>query len=137
MRGDDAAAGAGALLHRTRRHFFRECGIGLGTMALTSLQGTSRISAATTVSTRTANPLAPQPSHFPGRAQSVIYLFMAGAPSQLELFDYKPALQKYSNQEIPDSFIKGRRFAFMDTFTKQKPKLLGTTRKFAQHGEAG
>ena len=67
----------------------------------------------------------------------MIYLFMAGGPSQLELFDYKPQLQKYSGQPIPDSFIKGRRFAFMDMFTKEHPKLLGTVRKFARHGQSG
>ena len=62
---------------------------------------------------------------------------MAGGPSQLELFDYKPQLQEYSGQPIPDSFIQGRRFAFMDIFTKEHPKLLGTVRKFARHGESG
>ena len=59
---------------------------------------------------------------------------MAGGPSQLELFDYKPRLQEYSGRPIPDSFIEGRRFAFMDIFTKEHPKLLGTVRKFARHG---
>jgi hypothetical protein len=83
------------------------------------------------------NPLAVRPGHLPARARSVIYLFMAGGPSQLELFDYKPELQKYSDQPIPDSFIKGRRFAFMDIFTKAHPRLLGTTRRFARHGQAG
>ena len=67
----------------------------------------------------------------------MIYLFMAGGPSQLELFDYKPQLQKYSGQPIPDSFIQGRRFAFMDIFTKEHPKLLGTVRKFAQARPVG
>jgi hypothetical protein len=62
---------------------------------------------------------------------------MAGGPSQLELFDYKPELQKYSGEPIPDSFIKGRRFAFMDIFTKEHPKLLGTVRRFARHGQSG
>ena len=62
---------------------------------------------------------------------------MAGGPSQLELFDFKPQLQKYSGQPIPDSFIQGRRFAFMDIFTKEHPKLLGTVRKFAQYGQSG
>ena len=85
----------------------------------------------------TSNPLAARPGHFPPRAKSVIYLFMAGGPSQLELFDYKPELQKYTDQPIPDSFIKGRRFAFMDIFTKEHPKLLGTTRQFARHGQSG
>ena len=62
---------------------------------------------------------------------------MAGGPSQLELFDYKPVLQKRSGEPIPDSFTAGRRFAFMDTFTKDKPKLLGTRRKFSQQGQSG
>ncbi len=62
---------------------------------------------------------------------------MAGAPSQFELFDYKPALQKYNNQPVPDSLMAGKRFAFMDTFAKEKPKLLGTRREFKQHGQSG
>jgi hypothetical protein len=84
-----------------------------------------------------ANPLAPRQPHFPGRAKSVIYLFMAGGPSQLELFDYKPRLQELNGKPIPDSFIQGKRFAFMDTFTKEHPKCLGTARKFARHGRCG
>src|SRR5215471_6063943 len=75
--------------------------------------------------------------HFPAKAKSVIYLFMAGGPSQFELFDFKPALQKYNNQAAPDSIIAGKRFAFMDSFTKDKPKLLGTARTFQQHGRGG
>lgn len=127
----DRSAG---LLHTTRRHFFGQCGIGLGSMALASLLNDGRAKAR--MPSRT-DPFDPKPGHFPARAKSVIYLFMAGGPSQLELFDYKPELQAYSGKPIPDSFIKGRRFAFMDSFTKQVPKLLGTTRKFARHGESG
>jgi hypothetical protein len=97
----------------------------------------SRDGLAAGASARAANPMAVRPGHLPARARSVIYLFMAGGPSQLELFDYKPALQKYTNQPIPDSFIKGRRFAFMDLFTKEHPRLLGTARKFARHGQSG
>src|SRR5262249_48974782 len=74
---------------------------------------------------------------FPPRAKAVIYLFMAGGPSQLELFDHKPKLAALHGKPIPDEFIKGKRFAFMDSFTKNKPKLLGTRRKFARHGQAG
>lgn len=124
-----------ALLDQTRRHFFGQCGLGLGSLALASLLNEGR--AASPVPSREADPLATRPGDFPARAKSVIYLFMAGGPSQLELFDYKPKLQDYNNQPIPDSFIKGRRFAFMDTFTKEVPKLLGTTRRFARHGESG
>src|SRR5690606_22123687 len=69
--------------------------------------------------------------------KNVIFLFMAGGPSQLELFDYKPALQKYNGQPIPPSYLEGKRFAFMDTFAKDPPKLLGTTRRFAQRGQSG
>jgi hypothetical protein len=108
----------------TRRHFFSQCGVGIGSLALSQLMGTSASAA-------------PQAQHFPPRAKNVIFLFMAGGPSQLELFDYKPALQKYSGQPIPDSYMEGRRFAFMDTFFKEKPNLLGTVREFAQHGQSG
>jgi len=83
------------------------------------------------------SPLEPKAPHFPAKAKRVIFLFMAGGPSQLELFDPKEQLQKFHGQPIPDSFIAGKRFAFMDTFAKEKPKLLGTKRKFAQHGKSG
>ncbi|MCS7016999.1 MAG: DUF1501 domain-containing protein [Gemmatales bacterium] len=120
---------------RTRRHFFRDCAVGLGKIALACLLG-ERFSSGHACAT-TANPMAPKPPHFPARARSVIYLFMAGGPSQLELFDYKPALLQYHGQPIPDSFLEGKRFAFMDTFTKEKPRLLASRRKFAQHGQSG
>lgn len=120
-----------ALQHVTRRHFFQQCGVGLGSIALGSLLAPGIAAAAE------SNPLAVKTGHFPARAKNVIFLFMAGGPSQLELFDYKPQLQKYNDQPIPDSFLEGKRFAFMDTFTKEKPKLLGTVRAFAQHGECG
>ncbi len=123
------------LLHSTRRQFFAQCGVGLGSMALASLLGDGQARASE--SNRAVDPLAPRPGHFAPRAKSVIYLFMAGGPSQLELFDYKPELQKRHDQPIPDSFLAGKRFAFMDTFAKEQPKLLATARKFAQHGQAG
>jgi hypothetical protein len=122
------------LLRQTRRHFFKDCALGLGSMALASLLSDGRIFAEPAPS---ANPLAPRRPHFPAKARSVIYLFMAGAPSQLELFDYKPKLQQHDGKPIPDEFIKGKRFAFMDTFTKEHPKCLGTRRKFARHGARG
>ena len=118
------------LLLRTRRHFFRDCAIGLGSIALASLLREGR--AADFV-----NPLAPKRSHYPARAKNVIYLFMAGGPSQLELFDYKPKLMELDGKPIPESFIKGKRFAFMDTFAREPPKCLGSRRQFARHGRAG
>src|SRR6266540_2965619 len=125
---------ANALLRlQTRRHFFRDCALGLGSMALASLLNGGRARASDTF----ANPLAPKQPHFTPKAKAVIYLFMAGAPSQLELFEDKPELRKLDGQPIPESFIKGKRFAFMDTFTKEHPKCLGSKRKFAKHGQAG
>lgn len=107
---------------QTRRYFFEQCALGVGTMALGSLLQEGQ-----------AAPMA----HFAARAKRVIYLFMAGGPSQLELFDPKPNLQKLHNQPIPDSFIAGKRFAFMSSFTKEKPRVLGTKRKFTQYGKQG
>jgi hypothetical protein len=119
------------LLLQTRRHFFGQCAVGVGTMALASLLHEDSLNAAP------AMPGAVKPPHFPARAKSVIFLFMAGGPSQLELFDYKPKLQALHGKPIPDEFIKGKRFAFMSSFTKEKPKLLATARKFARHGKHG
>jgi hypothetical protein len=121
------------LLLQTRRHFFKDCAVGLGSMALASLLNGGKLSAAP----QFLSPLAPLPPHFAPKAKAVIYLFMAGAPSQLELFDYKPKLIEYDGKPMPDEFIKGKRFAFMDTFTKEHPKCLGTRRKFARHGQSG
>jgi hypothetical protein len=120
------------LLHRTRRHFFQECGLGLGSIALAALlRGEGR------AEQDVPSPLAPKPGHFAAKAKRVIYLFMAGGPSQLELFDHKPKLNELNGQQIPDEFIKGKRFAFMDSFAAKPPKLLGVKRKFAQHGKQG
>ncbi len=123
------------LLQRTRRHFFRDCALGLGSLALADLLRGGRPLAA--AERELPNPLAPRRPHFTPRAKNVIYLFMAGAPSQLELFDHKPKLQELNGQPIPDSYLKDKRFAFMDTFTKEVPKLLGTKRRFARHGQSG
>ena len=119
------------LLLQTRRHFFRDCGVGLGTMALASLQGSQARSA------EPAKERAAKLPHFTPKAKSVIFLFMAGGPSQFELFEPKAALQKYHGQPAPDSLLKGKRFAFMDTFSKEKPKLLGTKRKFVYRTQSG
>jgi hypothetical protein len=125
------------LLLRTRRYFFQDCALGLGSLALASLWNEGR-GAAALPSSGTAPGLQPHMKlHHPPRARSVIFLFMAGGPSQLELFDYKPKLTKLHGQPIPDEFIRGKRFAFMDSFTKQVPKLLGTSRAFEKHGQAG
>src|SRR5437870_464571 len=118
-----------ALRAITRRHFFGDCAIGLGGLALASLLDS--------VGDEVTSPLSPKPGHFPAKAKNVIFLFMAGGPSQLEMFDYKPKLVELNGQSIPDSFIEGKRFAFMDSSFKDKTKLLGTRRKFQQCGQNG
>ena len=113
-----------AAVFAARRHFFQQCRVGLGAMALGSLLAEENVR---------AEPLATPQPHFAPRAKSVIFLFMAGGPSQLELFDPKPKLQELDGQQIPESFVANKRFAFI----KQDAKLQGTKRKFAQHGASG
>jgi len=107
-----------ALRDLTRRHFFSRCSVGLGTMALSDLM---------------ASPA--EKTHFPAKAKHVIYLFMAGGPSQLETFDYKPKLSELNGQPIPESYTKGKRFAFMDS--SHRSELLGPRIGFKQYGESG
>jgi hypothetical protein len=118
-------------LARTRRHFFRDCGVGLGSLALASLL--DRDLAAAEKPRRATGPLAPRRPHFTPRAKAVIFLFMAGGPSQLELFEPKPVLNRLDGQVTPESFTKGKRFAFL----KPNAKLLGSRRKFGTYGKAG
>jgi len=123
-----------ALRAVTRRHFFRQCGFGIGGAALTSLLNPDLFaSTAAQAAIDVTNPLAPKPPMFPAKAKSIIYLFMAGAPSQLDLLDYKPKLKELNGQHVPEEFIKGERFAFI----RGVPKLLGSPHNFKQHGQAG
>ncbi len=115
----------------TRRHFFRRCGVGLGLMGLGSLLNESAF--AGTAATLRDDPLAPRLPHLPGRARSVIYLHMAGAPSQLDLFDNKPLLRKLNDQPVPEELIRNERFAFI----KGVPRLLGCPHEFHRHGRSG
>lgn len=115
----------------TRRHFLKECGFAFGSLALGSLIGCSKPSQHTLFTG--LNPLSPRAPHFPGKAKAVIYLHMAGAPSQLELFDYKPELSKMSGQNCPPSLLEGKRFAFI----RGVPKMLGPQSEFRQRGESG
>jgi hypothetical protein len=121
----------------TRRHFLRQCHVGLGGIALASLLGggaraTSSLGPSTGPG-EVAAPLAERPPHFPARAKQVIFLHMAGAPSQLEMFDYKPQLVERDGQLCPQAYLEGQRFAFI----KGHPKLLGTMYQFAQYGASG
>ncbi|HVK58133.1 MAG TPA: DUF1501 domain-containing protein [Candidatus Kapabacteria bacterium] len=112
----------------TRRQFLKAGSqLSLGAIALQALSGSAR------ASSNPLNPLAPRQSHFKPKAKRIIYLHMSGAPPHLDLFDYKPELVKRNGQLCPDDFIKGKKFAF----TSGTPRLLGTPRKFAQHGKGG
>lgn len=114
----------------TRRWFFRQCGVGLGSVALGSLLGADKVFGATP---KAANPLAPRAPHFAPKAKRVIYLFMAGAPSQLDLFDNKPMLAKYNGQPVPADLVKGQKYAFI----KPDAALYASEFKFAKHGKCG
>lgn len=110
-----------------RRDFLYHCGLGLGSIALASMLSEESSAAPA------RDPLAPKPPHYVPKARRVVQLFMAGGPSQLELFDYKPKLQQLSGQPVPKSLVEGKRFAFL----KPDARLLGTVRKFRRWGECG
>ena len=110
----------------SRRWFFKECGVGLGAIALRNLF-------ADNLHADAPNPLAPRKPHFGGKAKNVIYLFMAGAPSHLELFDNKPALAKHDGTLPPEELLKGYRAAFINP----QSKLLGPKFKFSKYGQCG
>ena len=115
----------------TRRWFFRQCGLGLGSIALGSLLNPQQ--AVAKAIEKAADPLAAKPPQFKGKAKRVIYMFMAGAPSQLELFDNKPTLNKYNGKPLPAEVIMGQKYAFI----KPDAALYGTEFKFAKHGKCG
>ena len=118
------------LLHQTRRHFLRHCTTGLGAAWLAA---NSERALGSGVVHSPGEPLGPLPSQFAPRAKRVIYLHMAGAPSQLELFDYKPELQRLDGQDCPKEFLEGKRFAFIQGV----PKMLGPQFEFRQAGQSG
>src|SRR5262245_38236794 len=126
----------GHLKLATRRHFFGQCGVGVGAIALNQLLQRDGIAApapTNTVKFDPANPLAPRPGHFAPKVKNVIYLFMAGAPSQLELFDDKPKLRELHGKPPPKSLLEGKRFAFL----KGNETLMGSKRKFETVGDCG
>ena len=128
---------------QTRRHFLKSFSAGIGSMALSSMLGPTSLMGASsgpealdafaTGSPLGNDPLLPKTPHFPAKAKHVIFLHMAGAPSQHELFDYKPLLQRLDGQQTPPSLLEGKRFAFI----RGVPKLLGPQATFKQYGESG
>ena len=118
---------------QTRRNFLKESFMGLGGLAMGSFLGScSSDQKAASSLFDPANPLMAKAPHFAPKAKSVIYLHMAGAPSQLELFDFKPELHKMDGQDCPQSFLEGKKFAFI----RGVPKMLGPQAKFAQYGQS-
>jgi hypothetical protein len=119
----------------TRRYFFKDCLTGMGAMALGNFLGGCNWlgSKDERLPLDASNPFLPRSPHFPGKAKSVIYLHMAGAPSQLEMFDYKPELLKLDGQDCPPSLLEGKKFAFI----RGVPKMLGPQVAFNQYGESG
>ena len=123
---------------RTRRHFFRDCGVGVGKIALATLlaESQARSAWAGAEPDRTPAPrdvMAPRPPHFAPRARRVIFLFMAGAPSQLDLFDDKPALREHDGRPIPAEVVKDQRYAFI----RPDASLMSARYRFARHGQSG
>lgn len=115
----------------TRRYFLQDCALGLGGIALSSLmQGGIARAAATDAA---ANPLAPKRSHFGPKAKRVIFMFMGGGPSQLDLFDPKPALKKYEGQQVPDEVLMGADLPFIE----RDAALMASPFKFAKYGQSG
>jgi uncharacterized protein (DUF1501 family) len=112
----------------TRRWFFRDCGVRLGAIALASLLRNPAASAL-----EATNPFGPRQPHFTPKAKRVIYLFQAGAPSHLDLFDYKPELAKWNGKAPPTELVKDYRAAFINP----NSTLLGPKFKFAKYGRSG
>lgn len=112
--------------YNSRRHFLKDCMSGLGALSLSSLLGNDLLASDSAANNPFTNGLLP-------KAKNVIFLHMAGAPSQLELFDYKPVLEKLNGQNCPQSLLEGKRFAFIQGV----PKMLGPQSNFSQHGESG
>ena len=122
-----------AIEFETRRHFLKQCTTGLGALALASFTGcVGDPQKALDKIGNLDNPLLPKPPMFVPKAKRVIFLHMAGAPSQLELFDYKPELQKLDGQDCPQSLLEGKNFAFI----QGTPKMLGPQFTFNQHGDS-
>jgi Protein of unknown function (DUF1501) len=119
----------------TRRHFLKESAMGFGGLALSYLLGGCNTGSSGTTANffDPAHPLLPRAPMFSAKAKNVIYLHMAGAPSQLEMFDFKPELQKLDGLDCPPSLLQGKRFAFIQGV----PTMLGPQAKFKQHGQSG
>ena len=116
---------------QTRRDFFRQCAAGVGTIALAEVLAADGLTAASRLAG--LNPLEPKPPHYTPKAKNVIFMFMAGAPSQYELFDEKPALNEYHGKPLPLSLTKDLKLAFI----KPTAAVMGSAFKFQRYGQCG
>jgi len=124
------------LQRQTRRHFLQSASLGLGAIGLGSLLNSCGLGNGQTTAAAPLQSTDPMAVRFPQlapKAKRVIYIHMAGAPSQLELFDYKPELQKFSGKDCPPEFLEGKKFAFIQGV----PKMLGSVANFKQNGQSG
>ncbi len=118
---------------QSRRAFLHDSGVGLGRIALASLLTGALERTGHSAPAQQDDQLSARPGHFAPRAKAVIQLFMAGAPSHLDLFDYKPQLAKFEGKQIPPEVINGQRYAFI----RADAAALGPRFKFANHGQSG
>jgi hypothetical protein len=117
----------------SRRWFLKECGLGLGRVALASLLTDAFLTKSARADIAPQDFFKPRAPHFPAKAKNVIHLFMSGAPSQLDLFDNKPQLAKLEGKPLPQSVVGGERLAFI----RSDAAVLGPQFKFAKHGQSG
>src|SRR5215210_7303640 len=120
----------------TRRHFFSRSSVSVGTAALAALLKEDGWAAAPDADGKLTAGGIPDIPHFAPKAKRVIYLFQSGGPSQLELFDYKPQLEKFRGQDLPDSIRGGQRLTGMTAHQSRFPTA-PSIYKFAQHGKSG
>src|ERR1043165_2864062 len=123
-----------SLVQRSRREFLTTCASGVGGLALATMLAGDGVLAAENDSAATDNPLAPRMPHFAPKAKSCIFIFLEGAPNQLDMFDPKPKLNELHGQKLPESLTKNVRFAFIQ---KETAVVLGSPRKFKKYGQCG
>ena len=114
----------------TRRHFFFRGGLGVGSVALAALLDPKLLAGAERDS---GSPLAPKVPHFAPQAKNIIFLFMSGGPSQIDLFEDKPKLKQLDGQNVPEGTLEGKRFAFI----RGTPQILASPYSFKRHGKSG
>lgn len=123
---------------RSRRHFLRSAGFGgFGTLAALALDQSWQSKSVAALSSP-ENPLAAKPSHFPPKIQSVIFLFLVGGPSQIDTWDYKPALKELHGKPVPDSYKESlANSKFANVFHGCKDEILASPYRWQQHGQSG